>query len=44
MASPPRVLLWYELGKPKGEMGGIQRVALYLTDTFASDETLDAIV
>lgn len=33
-----------EVGQPEGEMGGFQRIALYLTDTYTSDETLDAIV
>jgi len=36
--------LWYEVGEPEGEMGGIERVALYLTDTDTSNETLDGIL
>jgi hypothetical protein len=36
--------LWFEVGEDEGEMGRIERVALYLTDTFTSDETLDGIM
>jgi len=36
--------LWREVGEPEGEMGGIERVALYLTDTHTSYHTLDAIM
>jgi hypothetical protein len=36
--------LWSEVGENEGEMGRIERVALYLADTFTSDETLDGIV
>jgi hypothetical protein len=35
--------LWYEVGEDEGEMGGIERVALYLTDTDTSHDTLDGI-
>jgi hypothetical protein len=36
--------LWFEVGENEGEMGGIERVALYLTDTDTSPETLDGIM
>lgn len=36
--------LWSEVGQSEGKMGGIERIALYLTDTYTSNETLDAIV
>jgi hypothetical protein len=36
--------LWFEVGEDEGEMGRIERVALYLTDTDTSPETLDGIM
>lgn len=42
LASPGS--LWREVGEPEGEMGGIERVALYLIDTITSDETLDGVM
>jgi hypothetical protein len=36
--------LWYEVGEPEGEMGGIERVALYLTDPDTGEDTLAGIM
>jgi len=46
--SPPDSLwsdsMWFQVGEEEVEMGGIERIALYLTDTFTSDETIDGIL